>query len=402
MALIPLDKMKQYMEISNAAEMLLTHPEKEIKFSLNLKIAPNTIICHDAYVIYHNVVLGPAKGGIRFSPTVTVDETRKLAEIMTYKNALMRIPFGGGKSGVCIDPYALDDFRKVAVVKEFVHMIREELVAGHYVPAPDMGTTPTDMAVIYGELHKSECVTGKPVRIGGLPGRLEATGRGVSCATRLGIERILKRKVAGSKIAVQGFGNVGRWTAFFLSEMGAKVVAINDRGGSVYNRAGLNVIKLFDYAPTSRDSVSGFSGSEPISQPDFFGMEVDVLIPAALENVLNSETAPKVRAKLIVEGANDPTSADGEKILKKNGIPILPDFFANAGGVVASYIEWRNAKSGNQTSKQEVFEFIDAKIETIFHEGFTIAKKMKAGYREAFSYIALNELIKAMEERAWL
>ena len=131
-------------------------------------------------------------------------------------------------------------------------------------------------------------------------------------------------------------------------------------------------------------------------------MEVDVLIPAALENVLNSETAPKVRAKLIVEGANDPTSADGEKILKKNGIPILPDFFANAGGVVASYIEWRNAKSGNQTSKQEVFEFIDAKIETIFHEGFTIAKKMKAGYREAFSYIALNELIKAMEERAWL
>ena len=281
-------------------------------------------------------------------------------------------------------------------------MIREELIAGQYVPAPDMGTTPTEMAIIYGEMHRAECVTGKPVRIGGLPGRLEATGRGVSCAARLGVEHILRMNMKDVTVSVQGFGNVARWTALFLSEMGARIIAISDRGGGVHNPRGLAINDLFAHAPTSRDSVAGFSGGDPLSKEEFFALPADVFIPAALEDVVTEKTAPALKVKLIVEGANNPTSEKGEEVLQSRGIPVLPDFFANAGGVVASYVEWRNAKSGNQTSQHEVFEFIDSKVEGVFHEGVALREKLKSGYREAFTYIALNELIEAMRERAWL
>ena len=270
---------------------------------------------------------------------------------MTYKNALTGLPFGGGKSGICFDPYSLDDFTRIAVVKEFVHMIRGELDSVSYVPAPDLGSSPIDMAIIYGETHKAESVTGKPVRIGGLPGRLQATGRSVAQAAKLGIEQILKRNVKNTKIVIQGFGNVGRWTAGFLHEMEASVIAIADIKGAVYNPAGLDIGKLSEYCPSSKNSVSGFPAADNIAPDEIFRIENDLFIPAAVERVLTNVTAASIKTKMVVEGANDPTTAEGEKILKEKGIPVLPDFFANSGGVVASYIEWRNAKSGNQTSQ---------------------------------------------------
>lgn len=403
MALISLERMKEIMDVPAAAETLLEKSEKEIRFSLNLKMSRDEIICFDAFVVYHNVVLGPAKGGIRFSPTASLDETRKLAEIMTYKNALMGLPFGGGKSGIRFDPYKVDDFTRIAVIKEYVHMIREELNAGSYIPAPDMGSTPQDMATVYGETHKPESVTGKPVIIGGLPGRLQATGRGVSCATRLGVEKLLKKSLKDSCVTVQGFGNVARWTACFLHEMGAKIIGIEDIGGAVYNGKGLDVKKLLAYCPTSRDTVKGFPGAEEISPGEFLSLNTDVFIPAALENVITAETAPKIRAKMVVEGANDPTTEDGEKYLLDRDIALLPDFFANSGGVIASYIEWRNAKSGNQTSEEEVFEMIDRKIESSFHAAMQANKERKCrNLREAFSSLALGSLIEAMKARLWI
>ncbi len=402
MALISLEKMKQIMDIPRAAEILLNKTEKEIKFSLNLKMAENEIICFDAFVVYHNVVMGPAKGGIRFAPGASLEETRKLAEIMTYKNALMGLPFGGGKSGIQFDPYKVDDFTRIAIVKEYVHMIRDELYAGSYIPAPDMGSTPQDMSIIYGETHRPENVTGKPAIIGGLPGRLQATGRGVYSATKLGIENILKQKVSGTTITLQGFGNVARWTAYFLSGMGAKITAISDAGGCIVNKNGLDIEGLFKHAPLSRDSAKGFSGSEPISLEEFFSLEADIFIPAALEDVITSETAPLIKTKMVVEGANDPTTAEGEKILLDKGVHILPDFFANSGGVAASYVEWRNAKSGNQTSQEDVFEFIDGKIENVFHTALKAEKKLNATLRESFFSLSLNTLIEAMHARMWI
>ena len=403
MALVKFERMKELMDIPNTAEILLKNPGKEIKFSLNLKMTNEDIICFDAFVVYHNVVLGPAKGGIRFSPRVSFEEVRTFAEIMTYKNALMGLPFGGGKSGIKFDPYQMDDFTRMAIIKEYVHMIREELYSGSYIPAPDLGSSPQDMSIIYGETHKPETVTGKPVIIGGLPGRLQATGRGVSYATKLGVKNILKKDIKTTDIIIQGFGNVGRWTAYFLYKMGAKITAIYDIGGVIYHKKGLDIEKLFKYAPLSRDSIKGFPESEPITADEFFSLESDVFIPAAVENVITKDTASKINAKLIVEGANDPTTEEGEQILLNRGTSILPDFFANSGGVVASYFEWRNAKSGNQTSEKEVFELIDGKIDTIYQQGMSMQKKLKkASLRETFFAISLNTLIEAMKARLWI
>jgi glutamate dehydrogenase/leucine dehydrogenase len=403
MALISLNRMKEIMDVPSTAEILLNKSEKEIRFSLNLKMSKDEIICYDAFVVYHNVVLGPAKGGVRFSPHVSMEETRKLAEIMTYKNALMGLPFGGGKSGISFDPYKVDDFTRTAIIKEYVHMIREELNAGSYVPAPDMGSTPQDMATIYGETHKAESVTGKPVIIGGLPGRLQATGRGVSYATKLSVENLMGSSLNKVQVTIQGFGNVGRWTAYFLNQMGAKIIAVDDIGGAVYNSKGLNVERLFKHSPTSRDSVKGFPDAEGITPEEFLSLKTDVFIPAAAENTITGETAPRIRAKMVVEGANDPTTEEGERYLLEKGIYVLPDFFANSGGVIASYIEWRNAKSGNQTSAEEVFEMIDKKIETSFFAGIKAEKEMGCkSLREAFSSLALSSLIEAMKERLWI
>ncbi|MCX8081989.1 MAG: Glu/Leu/Phe/Val dehydrogenase [bacterium] len=402
MALIPLGKMKNIMNIPKPAEVLLTKSEKEIKFSLNLKTADD-IICYDAFVVYHNVVMGPAKGGVRFSPRVSLEETRKLAEIMTYKNALMGLPFGGGKSGIQFDPYKVDDFTRIAIVKEYVHMIREELYTGAYIPAPDMGSTPYDMAVIYGETHIPESVTGKPVIVGGLPGRLQATGRGVSYAVKLGCEKLLKMSLKDAKVVIQGFGNVGRWTAYFLNEMGAKIIAVQDIGGAIYNNRGLDIDELFKYCPTSKDTVKGFPEAEDISPDDFFSLKCDAFVPAALESVITENTAPELNTKMVVEGANDPTTEEGENILLNRDIIVLPDFFANSGGVIASYIEWRNAKSGNQTSEEEVYEIIDSKIENTFFQALKKKEELKCkSLREAFFALALNSLIEAMRARLWI
>ncbi len=403
MSLVSMERMKEIMTVPSAAERMLEKPHKEISFSLNLRTAGREIACFDAFVVYHNVALGPAKGGVRFAPTVSLEETRLFAEIMTYKNALMGLPFGGGKSGIRFDPYQVDDFTRIAVIKEYVHMIREELSSGAYIPAPDMGSNPRDMAIIYGETHRAESVTGKPVSIGGLPGRMQATGRGVAYAAKLGLEKILLKSPQEITVTIQGFGNVGRWSAYFLKEMGVRITAIADIGGAVYRKQGLDIDKLFAYCPTSRDSVKGFPGGEEVSAEEFLAMECDIFIPAAQENVITVETAPKIRARMIVEGANAPSTKEGEASLLARGITVLPDFFANSGGVIASYVEWRDGKAGNQTSEQEVFEIIDKKIETSFLSGVKTKKEFKCeSFREAFSVLALQELIEAMEERLWI
>jgi len=402
MAIVPLDKMRNFMDISEAAEILLKKSEKEITFNVNLKTGKDRIIFCDAFLVYHNVVLGPAKGGIRISSGVSLEETRKLAEIMTYKNALAGLPFGGGKSGMKVNIENIDEFTRVALIKEFVHMIREELISGAYIPAPDLGSGPEDMAVIYGETHIPESVTGKPVRIGGLPGRKEATGRSVAISTLLASEKILKEKISSCKVAIQGFGNVGRNTAIFLEEMGARIVAISDKYGGVFNNKGLDLKSLLNYAPTKYQSVAGFPEGENIKNEELLNLDVDILIPAATGGVINENNASSIKAKVIIEGANDPITEKGDEILEKKGIKVLPDILCNSGGVIASYVEWRNAKSGNQTDKEEVYEIIDRKIEQCFNNILRIKKELKTSFRISATFLSLNELIEAMKERRWL
>lgn len=400
MATIDFAQVKTIVDVPEPAERLLSKSEKEIKFSLNLLLAPHGLVEADAYVVYHNTARGPAKGGLRIWPTVTLEHTRELAELMTWKTALVGLPFGGGKSGICLDPRQFSSAEKAAIIKEYVHMISGELLSGAYVPAPDLGSTPSDMAVIYGETHRPESVTGKPPRVGGLPGRREATGYGVAHVTALACEALLGRPVEGARVAVQGFGNVGEWTCRFLHQRGARLVAVGDLSGAVYNDGGLDP-EVLARRVAEAGGVAGAPGDQ-IDNQELLALEVDVLIPAAVEGVLTARNADKVRARLVVEAANAPTTAEAERILAERGVPVVPDILANSGGVVASYVEWRQAKSGAMTKVEETYETIAEQLEAAFHRVNGLARQRQVSMRLAAQAVAVEELIATMRDRGWI
>ncbi len=406
---IDFSQVKQVVEVPDAAERLLSKSEKEISFSLNLLLHPSgrdarctdaELVEADAFVVYHNTARGPAKGGLRIWPTVTLEHTRTLAELMTWKTALVGIPFGGGKSGIRLDPRTLSRVSKTAIIKEYVHMISAELHSGAYVPAPDLGSTDADMAVIYGETHRPESVTGKPPRVGGLPGRREATGFGVCHITALASEALLGRNVEGLRVAVQGFGNVGRWTCRFLHERGAKLVAVSDITGGVYRDQGLDLDQLEQHVARTGGVAEG--PGDRITNADLLAMEVDILIPAAVEGVLTEENAGAVKAKLVVEAANDPITPAGEQVLLDNGLPVVPDILANSGGVVASYVEWHQAKSGAITRARETYHTVAEQLEAAFHRVSELAKEKRISQRLAAQAVAVEELVATMKDRGWI
>ena len=398
---VDFEALQDYVDVPDAARRLLSKPEKEIHFSLNLKTSSKGLIEGDCYVVYDSTVRGPAKGGLRMSADVSLAEARRLAELMTLKTALAGIPFGGGKSCLSLAPSELDRFEKTAVIKEYVHMIRAELEHGAYIPAPDMGTGPTDMAIIFGETHVPESVTGKPPRVGGLPGRLEATGRGVSQAALLALDGILSMPRKQATAAVQGYGNVGSHTAAFLAEAGVRIVAASDVTGALYCEGGLDARALKEHV-VRQGGVRGFPGGEAITNADLLALDVDMLLPCAMEDVLSGRNAADVRAALIVEGANGPTTHEAEVILAERGIPVVPDVLANAGGVIASYVEWRKAKSGALTTKQETFELIDERIRQAFAEMTRFAAGRGCSLRTACLAIAVEELVQSMRDRDWV
>jgi glutamate dehydrogenase (NAD(P)+) len=400
MVSVDLDALSRHLPLSDNARVLLEHCEKKTVFNLTVRTAEDRVIAADAYMVFHNTARGPAKGGIRVSRNVTLDETTDLAERMTWKTALVKLPFGGGKSGIAIDPSALTLFERINVFHEFVHIAAPELLTGAYVPAPDLGSGPQDMAVIYGQTHMLESVTGKPPRVGGLPGRLEATGRGVAHAARLALDAILGRPVAGATVAVQGFGNVGSWTARFLSDWGAKVVAVSDVSGAYLDTSGLPIRQMQESA--SRKGELQDPPGDRIANDDLLALEVDCLIPAAVENVLTAATAATVRSRLVVEGANGPTTPQADRILADKGVAVIPDILANSGGVIASYIEWRKAKSGSITGRSEVFDAIEELIGATFEEVRQIALSKQIDFRLAAQVTAVGEVVQAMHDRGWL
>lgn len=400
MAVLDFKKLEKYMEIPKNARILLEKSEKEITFDLNLLLDRHRLMEATCFLVYHNTVRGPAKGGVRIRPQVTLEETRDLAELMVWKTALTGIPFGGGKAAIAIDPARISDFQRTALIKEFVHMIRLELDSGSYIPAPDLGSTPADMATIYGETHKLESVTGKPPRIGGLPGRREATGCGVACVTRLIKKHRLQKKPRVVKIAIQGFGNVGGWTARFLHKAGFRIVAVSDISGGIYQDKGIDIEKLTEHMK-KKDRVADFSGDK-ITNAELLESGVDILIPAAVEKVITSENAARIKAPIVVEAANGPTGAEADPILEKRGITVIPDILANSGGAIASYIEWRNAKSGSITEYRETYATVENLLYATFAKMREVADSEKITYRLACQIIALREIIESMRDRGWI
>jgi len=400
MPTVDFEKIKACTDVPEAAERLLSKSEKEVRFSLNLLLYPQGLVEADAYVVYHNTARGPAKGGLRIWPTVTLDHTRALAELMTWKTALVCVPFGGGKSGICLDPHQFPGASKTAIIKEYVHMMSGDLRSGAYVPAPDLGSTTSDMAVIYGETHIPESVTGKPPRVGGLPGRLEATGYGVAHITDLACQAVLGGPLSEMRVAVQGFGNVGEWTCRFLRERGAKIVAVSDMSGGVYRDDGVPLDNLCAHVLRS-GGVAGCDG-EAITNEQLLALDVDILIPAAVEAVIHEGNADAVSARLIVEAANGPTLPGAEAVLTARGIPLIPDILANSGGVVASYVEWHKAKSGAMTKKEETYQTVAEQLEAAFHKVQEAAAKHRVENRVAAWVVAVDELIATMRDRGWI
>lgn len=396
MSSIDFEGLSRYIDIPADARVLLERPGQELRTTLNI-VYGGRLLRTDAYLVLHCTVRGPAKGGIRMSADVDLDETGRLAELMTYKCALAGIPFGGGKSGIRMDPAQLTEDARTALIKEYVHCHENYLTTGLYIPAPDMGTNPGDMATIASSTRSWECVTGKPVRLGGIPGRLEATGYGVHFIVKLSARDILGSELANCSVAIQGFGNVGRWAAVFLSQSGARVVAVSDIGTAAYCGEGFPADQLSNC--TAAELAALHSG---MARDDLLELPVDVLVPAAGSRVIDGSLGSRVKARLIVEAANEPVTADGDAALLANQVAVVPDILANAGGVVASYAEWRQAKSGEVLEREQTFRIIEERLSRAYGLVKKAAAEFGVSHRRAAHAIAVNEVVQAMIERKWL
>jgi glutamate dehydrogenase (NAD(P)+) len=375
---------------------ILTHPKRQIIVSCPIQMDNGEIEVFTGYRVQYNITLGPAKGGIRYHPNVTLDEVTALAAWMTWKCAVAHIPFGGGKGGVVCDPTRMSRRELEALTRRYVAEIIDAIGPEKDIPAPDVNTNDQIMAWVMDtySMHVGQTttavVTGKPIEMGGSLGRREATGRGVMICTRDAAKH-LGLDINGATVAVQGFGNVGSISALLLSQIGAKIVAVTDWKGGVYNPAGLDVPKLVDYVSQHR-TVDDCPGAEPIDNESMFKLPVDVLIPAALENQITMENAPDIQAKIIIEGANGPTTPEAHAHLHSRGIFVVPDILANSGGVTTSYFEWVQDRYGYFWSEREVNERLEAKMVEAFEDVLKMSLKYKTDMRTAAYIVAINRV----------
>jgi glutamate dehydrogenase (NAD(P)+) len=375
---------------------ILTKPKRQIIVSCPVQMDNGSIEVFTGYRVQYNITLGPAKGGIRFHPDVTLDEVAALAAWMTWKCAVAQLPFGGGKGGIICDPTRMSKRELEALTRRYTAEIIDAVGPDKDVPAPDVNTNEQIMAWFMDtySMHvghtATAVVTGKPVEMGGSLGRREATGRGVMIITRESAKH-LGFSLQGARIAVQGFGNVGSVAADLLEDMGAKIIAVTDWKSGVYNAAGLDIKKLIAHNQQFR-TVDGFPAAETISNAELFKLDVDVLIPAALEEQITSDNMRDIRARLIVEGANGPTTPDAHKYLHERGTFVVPDILANAGGVTVSYFEWVQDRHGYFWQEHEVNERLEAKMVQAFTVVLETAQKYNVDMRVAAYIVAINRV----------
>jgi glutamate dehydrogenase (NAD(P)+) len=375
---------------------ILTHPKRQITVSCPVQMDNGEIEVFTGYRVQYNITLGPAKGGIRYHPGVSLDEVTALAAWMTWKCALAHIPFGGGKGGIICDPTRMSRRELEALTRRYVAEIIDAIGPEKDVPAPDVNTNDQVMAWIMDtySMHvghtSTAVVTGKPLELGGSLGRREATGRGVMISTRESAKH-LGFDIKGASVAVQGCGNVGSISAELLGEIGARIVAITDWKGGVYNEKGLDLAKLNEHLRQHK-TVAGFPGASPLTNAELFALDVDVLIPAALENQITIENAPAIKAKVVVEGANGPTTPEAHKHLHERGVFVVPDILANSGGVTTSYFEWVQDRHGYFWTEKEVNEKLEAKMCEAFNAVLQTSLKYRVDLRTAAYIVAINRV----------
>jgi glutamate dehydrogenase (NAD(P)+) len=387
------------MQLSPSIMRLFETPQREVKVALTIELDNGDVRTFQGYRVQHDNSRGPWKGGLRYHPHVDPDEVKALASLMTWKTAVIDVPYGGAKGGITVDPKELSPAELERLTRVFVDKIHDIIGPHRDIPAPDVNTGPQHMAWIYDQYskihgHSPGVVTGKPVDLYGSIGREAATGRGVAIATR----EVLKangRDIAGATVSVQGFGNVGTWSARLLAQMGAKIVAIGDHTGAIRNREGIDVEKAIAWTKAN-GGIAGFDGGDRLKDAEAVLLEdVDVLVPAALGGVLTRDNARDVRARFIVEGANGPTTPDADGILQERGVVVVPDIYANAGGVTVSYFEWVQNLQHFHWSEDEVNDKLERRMMKGFETIWRVATEKNVSLRTAAFIVAIGRVGKA-------
>jgi glutamate dehydrogenase len=383
----------------------LKEPRRVLEAHLLVRRDDGRIASFPAWRSHHNNARGPYKGGIRFHPGVTLDEVKALSMWMTLKCAVVDIPMGGAKAGVVVDPATLSPRELEALSREFIREFASFMGIDRDIPAPDVNTNGQIMAWMMDEYARMNddadvfgIFTGKPVELGGSQDRAEATGQGVAAvalraATRLGMGNALT-------VAIQGFGNVGSNTALFLHQRGVRVIAVSDVSGGIVNREGLDVPALVRFS-AEHGGVRGFPGAGAVSNQELLELDADILIPAALENQITREVAERLRARLVVEAANGPTTPEGQAVLTRRGVPAVPDILANPGGVYVSYLEWAQNRGGYYWSKDEVSARLEQAMAGAFDQVFRLSQERRLDFRQAAYQLGVSKVARAMQLRGW-
>jgi glutamate dehydrogenase (NAD(P)+) len=381
----------------------LRHPRRQVIVSIPVQMDNRHLRVFEGYRVLYDNSRGPGKGGIRFHPDVTLDECKALAAWMAWKCAVVDIPFGGAKGGIACDPLKLSDGELERLTRRYISEIFDLIGPTVDIPAPDVGTSPRVMAWVMDTFSMKKgyvepgVVTGKPIALGGSGGRLEATGRGLTIVTRETLRRI-GRDLADARVAIQGFGNVGSNAAKLLHQGGARVVAVSDVGGAIYDPGGLDVPRLLAYHRET-SQLRGFPGTQQLDNEALLRLPVDVLLPAAMEAQITRDNATEIQAPIIVEGANGPTTPDADEILARRGVLVVPDILANAGGVVVSYFEWVQDRYGYFWKEAEVNERLEDKMVAAFDAVWATRERFEVDARTGAYILAVARIIEARDLR---
>lgn len=390
----------EYLDLPKGLVQAISSCEREVVISIPLHHSDDIEVL-TGYRVQHSSARGPRKGGIRFHQDVDLDEVRALASLMTWKTALIDVPFGGAKGGVTVDPSRLTSLQKEEIIRRWTRTLIHVLGPNRDIPAPDMGTDAQTMAWLMDEFHRLDgfqpaCVTGKPVSLFGAPGREEATGRGVAQITAATLKEN-DVKVKGATVAIQGFGNVGRYAALVCQELGMKVIALSDVTGGIYDKKGIDIASIFNVKDLSEVVSDNRIGSSELLE-----IQADVLIPAALGGVINSNNMSKIKAEFIIEGANQPITTEADNELRKQGAVIVPDILANSGGVMGSYFEWTQNIQQFSWPIEKFRKELDERMEVAFVNVHKTAKKYKVDLRTAAFIVSVGRVSNAFTQRGSL
>lgn len=382
----------------------LSNPAKQVIVSVPVLMDNGEIRVFEGYRVLHNDVLGPTKGGIRYAPDVNIDEVKALAAWMTWKCAVVNVPYGGAKGGIRCNPKEMSARELEQLTRRYTANLLDVLGPEKDIPAPDMNTNEQVMAWImdtysmHARSTQTAVVTGKPIILGGSKGRKEATGRGVVTVTLAGLNK-LGIKANKATVAVQGFGNVGSISAKLMHEQGSKVIAISDISGAYFNENGIDIPAAMAYSQSNKFSLDGFTGAEKITNEELLELDCDVLIPAAKEDQISRKNADRIKAKIISEGANGPVTASADKILDDKGIMVIPDILANAGGVTVSYFEWVQDRQGYFWTEERVNRRLIRMMREAFENTFAVSEKHSVTLRQAAYIYAIDKVATTLRLR---